>query len=326
MSRLLRLLKRYSGIIRVVILLVLFSVLFNKVQPAEIINTFLQARLRYLVLAVFIMILKIILQTARWNYLLGTLEPKPALRTVLISLFGGFFLGAVSPARTGEFARGVWVPGHSRLRIASLTAVEKVFNHFVVLFFGLTALFIVLPWPFRLIPLAAVPGLAAVLLSMHRLKPLWERVLRLFADEETVENALAAFSVLSPNRLFVMLLYSVAVYLAYSTHFYIVMLGFCDVSLSVAIKTLPLIYFIDLLLPISLGDFGVKETASVSLLGYYGISGGAAFGASFTHNVLAFLLPGLAGGIMILVSHYLPGQEAPSSSVRSTPSLDCEHH
>ena len=210
--------------------------------------------------------------------------------------------------------------GYSQVSILSLTVIEKGFNQVVISFFGLLSLCFVLPWPFGLIPVAGVLLLVAGVLSVYRIRPFWERMLSKFFSTDTVKHTLTAFTVLSPDRLVVMLCVTLAVYCSIILQFYVVLRGFYYVPLDIALRVLPLIFFVDILLPFSFGDFGVKETASVTLLGYFGIGGGIALSASFTNNVLSLLLPALFGGIIIVMNRFRHGQGVPSSSAHDTPS------
>ena len=301
-------------------LVVVFSVLLYNVRPSEIIAACSKVRFRYLLFAILLVMVKNVVQILRWDYLLGVLSPKPSLKAVIVSLIGGLFLGAVSPSRTGELVRGMWIPGHPLLRTASLTFIEKVSNQLVVLFFGFVTLTVILPWHLKLFPLAGVILLVTGLIFIHRLNNVWKRILSRFFSDKTVEQVLTALTTLSPVRIVTILILSVGIYLGYSAHFYCLLLGFSPIALTTALKTLPLIYLADQLLPFSFGDFGVKEMASVSLLGYYGISGGTALSASFIQNVLSLLLPALIGGFIIIIAHFQRGHKAPPSSVRETPS------
>ena len=301
-------------------LVVLFSVLLYAVRPSEIIAACSRVRFRYLLFTILLVMVKTVIQILRWDYLLGVLSPRPTLKVVVVSMFGGFFLGAMSPSRTGELARGMWIPGHPFLKTLSLTFIEKGLNQFVVLFFGFVTLTVILPWHLKLFSFAGVIVLVAGLILIHRLNHVWKRILSRFFSVATVDNILTALIALSPERIVTALILSVAIYIGYSAHFYCLLLGFSHIPLTIALKTLPLIYLVDQLLPLSYGDFGVKELASVSVLGYYGINGGTALSASFTQNVLSSLLPALIGGIIIMVARFRRGPEVPPSSVRETPS------
>lgn len=306
------------GVIRIIIVAALFAVLLNMIRPAEIIDAFSKAQIHFLALAAIMMIPKILLQILRWNYLLGTLDPKPAFGAGIVSLFGGFFLGAVSPARTGELMRGFWIPGHSRLSIASLTLVDKGFNHFMILSAGLLALSFTVSGPVKFLFWSTEVILILITMSICRLKSFWERQLDRFFNKITVEQALAAYDALSFRRFLTMFAFTLCLYLIFVTQYYVIILAFVDMPAAIAVKSLPVVFFIALVLPFSFGGFGIKEMTAVTLLSTYNYEGGPILSASLTQNFLTFLLPGIAGGIMIMLHRFPQTQEVPSSSAHNT--------
>lgn len=289
------------------------------VRPGDIFAAFLHARPQYLILAILLLIPNMVLQVFRWNFIIGTVDPKPPLVSVIRSLFGGFFLGAVSPARSGEFARGFLVPGHSRMKIASLTLLEKGLNQTMIYFFGLIALFFLVPSSFKVIPILAECLVLVILFNIHRLRPHLEKFVLRFTAENIVKNSLAAFDALTVGKTGIMLLLSLLFYIIYSIQYYCLFLCFTDLSLQVACKTIPVIYLVNVLLPISIGDLGVKEMTSIKLLAPFGIAAGAAFSASLTQNMLTFIIPGFLGGIMIATVYLQPHREALPSDDYTAP-------
>jgi uncharacterized protein (TIRG00374 family) len=287
---------------RLIALITLFTILFYNVRPGEISAAFLKARPQYMGVVLLFMIPNLYLQAFKWHFLLRTVTPRPSLGQATASLFGGFFLGAVSPARTGELARGLFIPGHSKLKIASLTALDKGFNHVTTYTASFSALFLALPWPLKLLPLMAETILLVLIIRFHRFRPVLERLCHRFSKKTTVDNLLAAFDALSARTVLVMFALSVAFFLVYTTQYYFIILCFTDLDWTVAVRTIPLIYAINLIMPITIGDLGVKEMASVKLLGPFGIAGGAAVSSSLTQNLLTFIIPSLAGGAVLMLN------------------------
>lgn len=299
---------------RLIALAILFSILLSNVHPGEIAAAFLKARPHYLGIVLLFMFPNLFLQAYKWHFLLRTVTPRPSLRQATSSLFGGFFLGAISPARTGELARGLFIPGHSKLKIASLTALDKGFNHVTTYTASFSALFLALPWPLKLLPLLAETILLILIVRFHRFRPGLERFCHRFSKKATVDNLLAAFDALSTRTVLVMFALSVVFFLVYTTQFYFIILCFTDLDWTVAVRTVPLIYAINLVMPITIGDLGVKEMASVKLLGPFGIAGGAAVSASLTQNLLTFIIPSLAGGAVLMLNR---GQHRPAGVMPS---------
>ena len=304
---------------RIGLVLILFSVLIYSIHPAEIILAFKQARPLYLLYAAVLMVPNLLLQLFKWRFVMRNLNPRPSIKTTAVSLFGGFFLGATTPGRTGEIARGLLIHDHSKLTIASLTVVDKGFSQLMVYLFGLTTLGFILPWPLPVFTFLIEGIIIVILLNIHRLRPALETFFHKFTHSQRVDNALAAFDALSVRTVLGMLAYSIVFYLTFTSQLYCLILCYTDISFFTAVKTVPLIFFFNSMFPIAIGDLGIKEFFAVNVLGVFGIAGGPAFSASLTQNVLAFLIPSFIGGIVFAFSHPRRSQEAPASGDRTVP-------
>jgi uncharacterized protein (TIRG00374 family) len=306
--------KRHSVLVRFGVVIVIFTILLHNIQPQNIIEAFKHARPSYLFLSLSFLIPNILIQVLKWDYILRTLSPKPSFKSAFVSLLGGFFLGAASPGRTGEFMRGFLIPEHSPVKTASLTIVDKGFNMITITVAGLFSLGLLLPWPLSILPIMGELIVIIALLNIHRLEPFLARLLHKFTNSEQVDNALTAFDALSRKNVLVMTGFSIAFYLVFATQFYLMILCFVDLPLSVAVKTLPVVYLIQLALPISIGEFGIKEMAAVKLLVPFGIALESVFSASLTNNVIVFLLPSLTGGIILAFYRSRPDLKVRSST------------
>ncbi len=307
---------------RAVVVALLFAVLLKMVSPGDIIAAFGKARPRYLWIALVMLVPNLLLQALKWDFLLRTIRPRPRHRYAYLSLLGGFFLGAVSPARTGELGRGFFIPGCSKMKVASLTVLDKGFNHATTYTASLIALIVALPWPVRIVPIAALVCLFILLVNIGRLRPLFALMIRRFSQERTVENSLAMFDALSRTTVWGMVGLSVAFFLTYTVQYYFIILCFTDLDWMLAVRTIPLVYAINLMMPITIGDLGVKEMASVKLLVPYGISGGAVVSASLTQNVLTFLIPSVFGGLIMFFGVRRGRIQPGPSSARTAPASE----
>jgi uncharacterized protein (TIRG00374 family) len=291
---------RFSLPIRIFLVLALLTFLIVRIKPDEITGAFKSIEPLYLTLALILMIPNLSLQLLKWGTILGELTPKLSGIIVVKSLLGGFFLGALSPGRVGEIARGIFIPGHSNLKIASLTALDKGLNQITVLLAGLIALTAHLPGFWRILPLIFFAVILFALFNFKLLGPILKKIFNKFISSDKTENLLAVFSLLDKKRIMKLALISVLFYFTYMVQYYCLIRSFTPISPAQALKNLPLIYLINLLLPVGIGDFGVKETAAVFLLGAEGIAGGSAFSATVVNNFMSFVIPSLTGGVLIL--------------------------
>ena len=306
--------KRHAVAVRLTVVVVLFAILLYNIRPRQIVAAFGQASPLYLLFVIVLMIPNVLLQILKWQYIMSKLSPKPSFKSVTFSVLGGFFLGAASPGRSGELARGFLMPGYSVIKIASLTVVDKGFNQVIVVITGLFSLMLLLPWPLSLIPFAGEVFVISVIFNLHRLEPKLERFFHKFTDSERVDSALAAFDALSIKTVSGMIVFSLIFYCIYFIQFYLMILCFVDLPLMTALKTLPVVYLFQLLMPVSFGDFGIKEMVTVKLLAPFGIGGAFAFSATLINNVITFLLPAMVGGIMLGFHRPQPDLVAHSST------------
>jgi len=314
-------LKRHPVKARLGVVVILFSIQIYNIRPGGIVIALKQARPLYFMYAIVLMIPNLLLQLFKWRFILRDLNPKPSLKTTAVSLFGGFFLGASSPGRIGELARGILIPGHSKIKIASLTLVDKGFSQLIVYLFGLTALGFAffsfsMPWSLSIIPFVIEVVIIGILFNIHRAEPILEKFFHKLTHSERVDNALAAFDALSVRTVLGMFAYSIPFYLTFTSQYYCTIRCFTDISPITAIRTIPLIFFFNSMLPIAIGDFGVKEFFAVHILNRYGISGGPAFSATLAHNMLTFLVPSFIGGFVFIFHHPEQNQEVPVLDVR----------
>jgi len=314
--------RRHPVKIRILIACILFTILMYNVHPGEISTAFRQARPLYLMYALILLIPNLMLQFLKWHFLLKDFNPRQPFKTAVTSVLGGFFLGASTPGRTGELARGLLIPGHSKIKVASLTIVDKGFNQIMTYLFGLASLGYVLPWPFSVIPLIAGVVFLTVLVNIHRTRQPLERLFHRFTKSEQVDNILAAFDALSVNTVLGMLAYSIPFYMVYTFQYCCLIRCFTNISIISAMKTIPLIFMINTMFPVAIGDFGVKELAAVHVLGAVGITGGAAFSATLIQNVISFLVPSIAGGIVFTFYRPWKHQEDSASDDRKVLALE----
>ena len=173
----------------------------------------------------------------------------------------------------------------------------------MVYLFGLTALSFILPWPLLLVPLCFQVIIITIVFNIQHLKPTLEKLFHRFTHSERVNHALAAFDALSIRTVLGLFAFTIPFYLTFTFQYFLLVRCFIDISFADGLKSIPLIFFFNTMLPIAIGDFGVKEFFAVHILNYFSIGGGPAFSATITHNVLTFLVPGFIGGIVFTFAH-----------------------
>lgn len=303
---------RNAVILRIAVALGLFTLLLRRIEGTQIIRAFADADPAALILACILMVPNLAIQVLKWRYLLRAAGIHATIASATTSVLGGMFLGAATPARTGELGRGIFMNGRPVLPVAALTAVDKGYNQVVVLSVGIAgcAAWFGPPWSMVLAVAAVFP--AAALLAVHRLEPLIRRLVHRFTRTDTPDRILAVVDTLSQRTIAVMFLFGVVFYAVYAAQFFLFLRAFTGIDMATAARTIPVVYLVDLLLPVSVGAFGVKETAAVELLGRAGLEAAPVFAATVLQNAITFLVPALAGGVLTMIGRpRSPRQDRP---------------
>ena len=303
---------RNAVVLRLAVAAGLFTLLFRRIEGTHIIRAFADAETGALALACMLMAPNLALQVLKWRYLLRAAGIPATMASSTVTVLGGMFLGAATPARTGELGRGIFMSGGPVLSIAALTAVDKGYNQVVVLCTGLIgcAAWLGPPWSVMLAVAAVVP--AAALLAVHRLEPLIRRLVHRFTRADAPDRVLAVVDTLSQRTIAGMFLYALAFYAVYAVQFFLFLRAFTGLDAATAVRTIPVVYLVDLLLPVSVGAFGVKETAAVELLGSAGVAAAPVFAATLLQNTITFLVPAVAGGVIAMLARpRSPRQDRP---------------
>jgi len=285
-------------LVRLVFVGCLFYVVFRQIHPRDVFDAVRTVSPVYMIFALILMIPNILLQVAKWYCLLRTLEPRPSYSDAFYSLMGGLFFAAASPARMGELARGACLPELPLIRTGALTVIEKAAGHFFIFLGGLCSLFFLISNPVRYILPVIIIMTLLLPYSLYHSRHWWKKVIHRFLHRDLAEHAHVVFASLQPRRVMELSLYSVLLYLVFTFQFYLILKGFIDIPPRVALLTIPVVFFMDLVMPISLGGFGMKEFTSVQLMTRFGLDGGAVLGASLAHNIMTLIVPGVIGGIM----------------------------
>lgn len=287
---------------RLVFVGILFFVVFRQIHPRDVLEAWKTVKPLNITVALILMIPNILLQVAKWYCLLRSLDPRPSFGDAFYSLMGGLFFAAASPARMGELARGACLPGQSLVRTGALTVIEKAAGHFFIFIGGLCSLFFLVSHPVRFLLPVIIMMTLLLPYSLYHSRHWWKRIIHRYLHRDLADHAHVVFASLKPRRLMELSFYSLLLYLVFTFQFYLILKGFIDFPLRVAFLTIPVVFFMDLVMPVSLGGFGIKEFTSVQLMIRYGLDGGAVLGASLTHNIMTLIVPGVIGGIMFALA------------------------
>ena len=254
-------------------------------SPRELLRTVAGLDLRFAGAALALLPVGLSLQWWKWRVLLRTAAPEVSSAAALRSLLAGFGLGLLTPGRLGELGRGLVLPGR-RMAATQLALVDRLLSAGVTLLTGAMAAAAVIPGvrgAWILGAGAAVAGIAGGgWLLLRRMRPRRLEVVRALPARDWAAGITG----------------SVMSNLVFFLQFHLLLLAAGPLPSSV-IWSVPAVFALKTLLPISFLDLGVRESAAVAVLGLAGVQPAVAVQASLLLCAVNVVVPGLAGLIVL---------------------------
>lgn len=297
---------------KIVIALGLLVYLFITINPAEIIKSLKQANLFFIAAAVLLGFFNLYLQFYKWKLTVNILLQEEQNSKIWTSLFYGFSAGIFTPARIGEyFGRAIAFKNKSLLKVTLATLVDKFFPLLIVAVFGSVAsiffinfyyntalnislaLFIVIFTLFYFIIFLIFKDWFWDNLLFKRLKNSGRLIL--------VYEKVKAFRNLDRKYSINMLIVSSMFYLCFILQYSFLVSAFSNhYNYLDYLWAGSLIMFAKTIIPpISFGELGIRESASVYFISCFGESISAGFNASIFLFLINILFPSLIGLILL---------------------------
>jgi len=296
--------------LKVLITVGLLAGLLFYIDINEIKNSISQADPVLLALGSVLVIANTGIHFLRWRYLLRLVSPDISAMDVATSLLVGFSAGFFTPGQVGEIVGRI--AGHPDLRksqVIGMTIIDKVYILAVTVITGIGSLavfcrlFYPLYWNivYTILVIVFLLTIAAAMAIPERILPFLKRLPKSVRDhryysvigfiEQTFRNRHArTVSVLSAS-----------LYAVIAVQFYIFINAFSGVAFfDTAVSSLSVYFIKAVVLPISIGDLGVRESASVFFFSKFGVPAVSAFNASVCMFIVNVLFPSLIGAVLVL--------------------------
>jgi uncharacterized protein (TIRG00374 family) len=295
-----------------IVTVVLISSLLAKLDVHAIWADLMKARWPYIMAAAGLNMLVIVLKTVRWQWLMRPAKKSKYLRLLNVTMIG-LAGNNVLPARGGDWLKiyllGKW-EGANRAMLASITALDKLFEGFsILILFGILSFHSTFPeWVQRgtlIITIVMVIGLAICLLLMqhHRRSTNGEngengepgRFSRLMA------NLGSGMQILSKKRMIALnLVLSVVICLLQ-----IETIRLCQIAFGLHLDLwIPALVFVAInlaiVIPSAPSGVGPFEVAAVLAYSWIGISAETAFSIAICYHAVQFAPVTAIGAIIYL--------------------------
>lgn len=292
---------RRTFLLKLLLTFVILSWLIHYLRSHDLLAIFRHVRLSAIALAASLLPLNLGLQFLKWHYLLrcGAARRCPP-RAALFSLLAGFPLGLLTPGRWGELGRAFFLPQMVSHKIFLLAALDKGFDLLLTMLAGTSALLFFIHKNF--IPAAWLPAVLLLMsiifvLNILALQPgILRKSARVLGKTHGVTmNVMRSANRFTRRQLATVWLLSASFVATFSLQFALLLRGFVEVSFLEAMTGAAAVFFAKSLLPIALGDLGVREGAAAFFFARMNVLPQAAFNASLLLFVINLLTPSLIG-------------------------------
>jgi len=305
---------RWIGWIKIALAVAFLVVLIYWIRWEDLVQSLLTARSGMLILAAVLLVPNVLFQGLRWGYLLRRQTPGVPLREIVASLFLGWTLGILTPGRVGQFARAFAVPSAPTLPTIGLTVADKLFTLVWVVLIGAAGFFsfFAVPPALSWVWIPAAITIIWLALSPRTLNRLLERMCRVLPFREKLLKIISTLERLNTRDCIVAHVFSLMLVVTFFSQFVILVSSFSSIGYFDGLRATAAVVFVKTALPITFGELGIGEAASIHFFGQFGVPKAAAFNASILAFFINLVVPSLVG-LFFLPALKLPQKSQPET-------------
>lgn len=287
--------------------------LASSIEYGKIVSAIENANLLLIALAFLLSFINIYLQYSKWRLTCGQVLEEKKKSKILTSLFYGFSTGTITPLRVGEyFGRAIVFKNKSLIQVTIATLIDKFFPLMIVAFVGsvTSILFfffyyntsIYLTLSLFIVLFTLFYFFAMLLLSRRFWDSIFFSRIKKIKHFKSVIEKLQVLKSLDRRYFYRMSIISLLFYFCFLLQLAILVSAFShNYSFINYIWAGNLIMFAKTIIPpISLGELGIREGASIYFLTQFGETASAAFNASIFLFIINLLIPALVGLVLLL--------------------------
>jgi uncharacterized membrane protein YbhN (UPF0104 family) len=293
--------------IKLIIAITIASVVIYNIDTIELRYIVKNADISFIILSAALLPLNLFLQFLKWQYLVNSTTEEPVPPSSLwLSVILGISFGFITPGRIGELGKLFAIKNADRIKLLSVSVIEKIYDTLPVIIFGAVSLPL-LPHLFftdsgfmrtnltlftlicaGLVLFAALhPGIFKVVLNytgsgFFRKNPKFKRF----------SEGLKSFK---NSKARMLLIFSSLLFLVYTTQFVLLIFAFGDIDIIHAFAGVWAAILLKTFLPVSLGDIGVREGTAAYIFNLMDFPAPASVSAAFLLFVINILIPASAG-------------------------------
>jgi len=284
---------------RLVIAVLILYGLLRVVSVSEVVSAFQSARVEYLVGALALVVANLSLQALKWRYFVRLANPESSNFETIASLLFGMTLGVLTPGQIGEF--GGRAIRHSSLPSATVVGLTMIDKLQTLLVMGIAAVvsylsLVALESWLRVLLIVMVWGLCLYVFFRPRLlNRLFNSIPLKIFQREWAQDLIRSLTLFHGKDLLFALAVTLGFYGTVYLQMFILLNAFSPVGWWQAFVGFAAMMFLKALVPISLGDLGIREASSVYFYSLMAIPQATALNASLLLFIINILLPAVSG-------------------------------
>jgi uncharacterized membrane protein YbhN (UPF0104 family) len=279
---------------------VLLGLVVWRSQPQQIAHGAARLGVGSLLVAALLTLPFLLLKAIRWLLMLRYAGSDATFREATVSLIGGMGVALITPARLGELARIGYLRDPRKLRLSGLVLLDKFFDVLALVLMSVAGAWLIVGWEVGV--LLAACGLAGLLFAFlpQTVDPIIQHLVRRVPMGGRTAEFVSSLESLNPTAALMYLALTLAAFAVVILQFWIILHGARPIGFSVAMQTFPLVILTNIV-PITIAGLGLREGASVLLLGHFHVAAGLAAISAFAMFFLNTALPGFAGALLPMV-------------------------
>lgn len=293
---------------KIIVSVLVLIMLIKRLQMKEILAAFQSARLFCIYMALALLIPNIYAQYLKWRYLVRLVKPDVPDREVIQSLLAGLTFGFITPGRVGEFGRAFFISNCSWVKLLGITFIDKLFAMAVVFFWGAIGLlyfisrqlYIYTMVPVILFTLIALVVIYYIIFHPEIIKSFLYSLNIILPFRDKIKLLMSSLDNFHRRQAIILALLNFSFYAIFFIQYYILVCAFEPAPIVQSSLAIFSTMLVKSMLPISVGDLGVRESAAVFFFSKIGVLHSTAFNASILLFMINLLLPSLAGLFLVL--------------------------
>jgi uncharacterized membrane protein YbhN (UPF0104 family) len=276
----------------------------------SILDSLKSAKLEWIAYAIILMIPNVLFQAMKWWLLLKQLDPTITFWSATGSTLGGLSLGFLTPGRIGEIAKGLFIGHVDRLKITGLAVIDRIFNMLSISSLGLFAIGFLLDKEYDLPAMVYGPPLFIacstliviiyVFIHPRFLKALFANMTTVVKLRSRILQFFSSIMALKKRTMLSVLCLSTLVQCIVATQFIFMIYAFVDpFPLFEGYVSSFATAFTKAVLPISIADIGVRETAADLYFGFFVKNRTGIFNGTLLLFLINVVFPAICGLIML---------------------------